>query len=156
MPRRSKSKLWIAVFVSIIVIIAIAVAANFNSQSKRKPKISEYLNVGHTKSTGTFYNQNKTLIIKELGLNITAIMGDAHNIIIIVASSEEPYIIDFLDKGNSALPSIQLRGYTTSLNETIGAFPLEIDISCQEAPAAPEDPPITIYLKTEDIVGISE
>jgi hypothetical protein len=149
MARHSKSKYWIAASVLVLALITIIAAISFDSQSK-KPKASEYLKVGHTRSTGTFYNQNRTVAIKTLGLNITAIMGDANNILIIVDSSDEPYSIGFLAKGCSELPAIQLKGYVTTINVTTGSFPLQLEIGCREA----TNEEIIIYLKPEDIVGI--
>jgi len=138
-----------AIAIAIIVIFASALRIQNN---RWKPPASEYLKVEHTKSLGVFYNNNKTVNIKELGLRITAVGGDATNVLITGLSTqgeEYPYI-EFLHKGESKEITVQLRSYFTSLNETIGLFPVELTIGCSEA--LPSD--ITIYLNPEDIVGL--
>lgn len=149
MARGSKGKYWITGFVLMLIFIIIVAAVSFNSQS-RKPKVSEYLKIEHTKSLGTFSNQNRTVTIKVLGLSITANGGDAHSILIEMSSADEPFQIDFLANGSSTSISIDLKGYVTGINETVHCFPVELTIGCREA--TPED--ITLYLKPEDIVGI--
>jgi len=154
-PRKSKVKrnllvlLTIAVAITIIVVSAIK---NQNSQESKKPLAREYLKVEHTKSFGEFYNNNQTVNIRDLGLNITAVGGNATNIIVTglsIEGEEYPYI-NFLKKRESKLIDIQLRSYVTSLDKATGLFPVEFTIGCSEA----EPCDITIYLKPEDIVGL--
>ena len=143
-----------------LVLLAIAAAAtiitfsamkNPNNQNvQQKPPASEYLKVEHIGSIGEFYNKNRTVDIKELGLRVTALGGNATNIIITGLSTEsEDYpCIQNLSMGESKELDIQLKSYVTSLNDE-GLFPLELTIGCSEA--TPSD--ITIYLKPEDIKG---
>jgi len=150
---RSKTKRNILIMLTIAIATTIIVASALRNQnSSQKPLASEYLKVEHTKSLGVFYNNNKTVDIRELGLRITAVGGNATNILItnLPTQGEDYPSIDFLRKGESKDITVQLRSYITSLNETIGLFPVELTIGCSEASASD----ITIYLKPEDIKGL--
>lgn len=153
--KKSKMKRNLLILLTIAVVISIIVASairNQNTQGSQKPPASEYLKVEHIGSIGEFSNNNRTVNIKELGLNITAVGGNATNILITGLSTqgeEYPYIA-FLRKGESKEITIQLRSCVISLNETTGLFgPVEFTIGCSEA--SPSD--ITIYLRPEDIAG---
>lgn len=142
-----------AILVIAIVVIIIGILVAVNNSNRKRPPVSQYLEITHTISIGEFYNQNRTVKITYLGLNITAVGGNAQDIIIIVKSELEPEWIGFLAKGESWEPgdgAILLQGYVTGLNED-GLFPVEIRIGCAEA--IKED--VTIYLKPEDILSWS-
>jgi hypothetical protein len=149
---RSKTKRNILITVAVAIAITLIVASALRNQnSSQKPPASEYLKVEHTRSLGEFFNNGKTVNIKELGLRITAVGGDATNILItgLRTQGEEYPSIDFLRKGESKEITVQLSSYVTSLNETIGLFPVNFTIGCSEASASD----ITIYLKPDDIEG---
>jgi hypothetical protein len=144
-----KRKALILMVVAAAIIITV-IAAIKNPNNPKKPLASEYLKVEHTKSLGEFYNNNRTVKIIDLGLRVTALCGDAHNILItnlpIGSGDLQPYI-QYLRIGEYKDLDITL-DYLTSLNED-GLFPLELTIGCSEA--EPED--VTIFLKPEDIIG---
>ena len=149
---------YVVFVVAIALIIIIAVVAAPNLAEKPLPLASKYLKVSHTKSIGEFSNNNRTVRITTLGLNVTAIGGDALSIIIIVESQPEengpeigPPDTGILKKGESWLPAILLSGYVTGLIQKGGepVFPVEIQIGCQET----REEVITLYIKPEDIVG---
>jgi hypothetical protein len=148
--KKSKTKRNLLLVLTVIVAIIVIMTSAIRHHSQ-KPSASDYLKVEHIGSLGEFYNNNKTVNIKELGLRITAVGGDATNILITGLSTpgEEYPLIDFLRKGESKEITVQLRSYITSLNETIGLFPVELTIGCLEA--SPSD--IIIFLKPEDIKG---
>jgi hypothetical protein len=149
--KRKKNALILLAIVAAATIIVVSAIKNQNNQNiQSKPPASEYLKVEHIGSIGEFYNNNRTVNIKELGLRVTALGGNATNIIITGLSTESedyPYIQN-LTMGESKELSIQLKSYITSLNDE-GVFPLELTIGCSEATASD----ITIYLKPEDIKG---
>ena len=155
---KGKAKYVVFAFIIAIIIIIIIVAVVAAPNQSKTPLTSEYLKVSHTKSIGEFSNNNKTVRITALGLNVTAIAGDAHTITIIVDSQPEgsedgfgPPDTYILKKGESWLPGIQLNGYVTDLIQKDGepVFPLEIQIGCHET----REEKITLYIKPEDIVS---
>lgn len=139
----------LAIAIAATIIVISAVRNQTGGQNGQKPLASEYLKVEHTRSLGEFYNSNKTVVIRVLGLNITAIGGDATNIMItgLPTQGEEYPYISSLKQGESKNLAIQLKGYSTGLEEE--GYPVELTIGCDEA--APIE--ITIYLKPEDITG---
>lgn len=155
----SKGKAKYVVFAFIIaIIIIIAVVAIPNLAEKPLPLASEYLDVSHTKSIGEFSSNNRTVRITTLGLNVTAIGGDALSIIIIVRSQSEelgpeigPPPTGILKKGETWDIPILLKGYVTGLiqKNDESVFPVEIQIGCQET----LEEKITLYIKPEDIVS---
>jgi len=155
---KGKAKYVVFAFIIAIIIIIIIIAVVATPNQSKKPLASEYLKVSHTASLGEFSNNNRTVKITSLGLNVTAIGGDAHTIIIIVESQPEdpgpeigPPPTYILKKGESWLPAILLSGYVTGLTERDGelVFPIEIQIGCQET----LEEVITLYIKPEDIVS---
>lgn len=135
----------------MIIIVAAAIRNQYRPKNTEKPSASEYLKVEHIGSIGTFYNNNRTVDISELGLKITAIGGNATAILITdlpTANEEEYPYIDFLEQGTSKELTILIKSYVTSLNEE-GLFPLDLTIGCNEA----EPAEITIYLDPNDVVG---
>jgi len=157
MGRTGKSKtsrnalIFLAVAIMISIVIISAVRNQTGSQGSQKPPASEYLKVEHTKSFGEFYYGGKTVFIRELGLKITAVGGNASNIVItgLPTSGEEYPFISFLSQGESKELTIMLRSYYTGLEEE--GYPVYLTIGCDEAYAEE----ITIYLKPKDISGPS-
>ena len=153
--RSNKSKYLLGSVVLSVVVIALALGYLYrpNQNQNQKPPASQYLKVANTKSIGEFSNQNKTVLIKTLGLNITAVGGDATSIVVQVASQVDPTndVWAFLAKGASQEAQIRLNGYMTVLNDQ-GKFPVEVDIGCSEA--THEAIPITLYLDPKDIVHV--
>lgn len=144
---------YLAILVIVIVVIIIGILVAVNNSNRKRPPVSQYLEITHTISIGEFYNQNRTVKITYLGLNITAVGGDAHDLILFVRSQPEyPAIKDFIPKGESWEPGegMLLRGYVTSLNED-DLFPVDIKIGCIEA----VEEEVMIYLKPKDVVGTS-
>jgi hypothetical protein len=122
-----------------------------------KPKASEYLQVIAMSggSVGDYGPKNETVTIKILGLNITAIGGDARSIIVIVASQIEPEVGPsppdyFLPQNQSWQAVILLQGLHSHVNDD-GLFPVLVSIKCTETD--PSD--IWLYLKPEDIIATS-
>lgn len=137
---------------AIILILIIIAAALMTSESKTL-KVSEILQITHTKSLAESTNtgQNETIMIKTLGLKITAIGGDAHSIIVIVSSHQDPWgppVKPFLPKDESwDLPIDQLT-LPTRLNED-GFYEVTVSVKCIEAAEAEH---IILYLEPEDIL----
>jgi len=155
---RSSEGKYIFFVLAIIITAVIIGVAIVSSQPKTKLKATEYLRVVPMEggSLGEFYNQSGKISvrIKILGLNITAFEGDAHSIIVIVASQEEPEVGPkppdyFLPKGETWQAVILLKGLVSNLNSD-GLFPVNIGISCTEA--EPENS-VWLYLRPEDILS---
>lgn len=146
--RRSGKNKYLFIALTLFIVLILLAIFSFNAQESRM-KAGKYLHVAHTKSIGNFYNNGKTLVIKELGLNITAVHGDAHDIIIIVDSQVDIAndVYSFIGENETRSISVRLKGYTTSLNN--GKFPVEIGISCREV--SPDD--IIIYVDPSDVVA---
>ena len=151
------SKAKCAVIVWVVALTAIVIGATIaTNQPKTKPKASEYLQVTPMEggSLGEYESDNRAVMIKTLGLNITAFRGDAHSIIVIVASQAEPEVLPnpptyFLPKGESCQAPMLLRGLMSHLNAD-GLFPVKISIKCNESD--PSD--IWLFLKPEDILSM--
>jgi hypothetical protein len=142
----------LALFLVLILIIVTGVAIVMN-MPKKKPLAHEYLSVVPTPggSLGEFYDQNKTVIIKILGLNITAVGGDASDIIVTISSQQEPEWRGNLSKGETWSAGFQLQGLRTVLNKTDGLFHVQIGIKCAQT-----DPEyIWLYLNYQDIIPMS-
>lgn len=156
-PRRAhSSKAKYVIIVSIVALTAIVIWSSIvTNQPKAKPKASDYLQITIMKegSLGEYYNDNRTVIIKLLGLNITAVGGDAHSIIVIVASQAEPEVLPnppdyFLPQNESCQAPLLLRGLRSNLNDD-GLFPVYISVKAEET-----DPSnIWLFLKPEDIIA---
>jgi len=139
--------LFIGLFFLLVVTIVAAVAL-YNDTPRQKPAATEYLKVWHTRSIGEFSNQNKSVLITTLGLRLTAIGGDAHDILIVVESQPTPEndMITFLANGSSSDAVILLNGLPTTLNDQ-GKFPVEFQIGCAES----EYETVTVYIDPKDI-----
>lgn len=146
-------------FIAILLLIAVIVAVfAFNQGSSQKPLASEYFIVSHTTSTGEYLtSDNKTIRLTTLGLNITAVGGDATNIQIQCNSQAEPqsdYLMN-LTKGPPGwdIPVAlaggehQYVGVSLKKNDQ-GMFAFNVNISCDQVKSAK----IPILINPEDIV----
>jgi hypothetical protein len=156
--KRGKLKyIIIATVIALIVIITVAVLT-IPISTPQLPLAGEYLKIEHTKSVGVFYNQNRTAEISYLGFNVTAVGGDANEILVIPLGGGLPEEVDypydrFLAKGETWSTSVgPLQGYVTGLIEKDGqwVFPVEIQIGCVEA----RNEMITLYLLQQDIAAV--
>jgi len=152
--KQSKSKyLAIALIIASIIIIAIAVAMTY--QPSKSVKVSDYLKLSHTRSMGKRVSSNLIEITK-LGLNLTAVGGDATSIVIqieegqIVGPSDlinepgEPIVFPSLLKGKTKDFQIDLEGCVIAFKN--GKCTVNITISCVETGAYnPETIAIEIF-----------
>ena len=138
MPKRDRkrhTKRYIIIMASL-AILAFLVFSSINQKNKSKPSCSEYLKIQHTKSIATTYtDDNRTIIIKTLGINITAIGGDAHNIIIDVGS-QEPEIIQKIPNGTTSDYQIDKISLLAELDADKGIYLIPIEVQCDEAEPA--------------------
>lgn len=141
--RRSKAKnskgVYILAFAFILLgllaaIMIFSTSNSNNNNTTNKVKAGEYLHITHTKSMGEFLYGGKAVMITELGLNITAVMGDAHSIVVQVDGQADPSadVYKFIGKGETLSISVKLKPTTIELNAE-GKFSIEVDISCSEA-----------------------
>lgn len=148
MPKRG-SKQSKYVYAAILILAIVVVSAIVISQIRSsKPQASQYFTISHTASLGEFSNQNRTVNIKILGLNITAVGGDATDVQLTIDAQADQLndIYPSIPKGTAKPAEIQLKGLVTSLNDD-GLFPVEFDISCPQTQLST----ITIYLEPKDI-----
>ena len=161
MPRRKSNRnkyVLVAVFLFAVVVVSAIVVSITQS---RKPSASEYFTITHTASIGTFSGDNTTVNLKIMGLNITAVGGDATNPQLLCDS--QAYPIDdvynnnatngVLAKGQSWDYQIELvggeyqtHGLTVYLNDK-GMFEVEVQIGSKEC----ELGTITVALDPKDI-----
>jgi len=156
MPRRNSNRnkyVLVAVFLFAVVVVSAIVVSITQS---RKPSASEYFTITHTASIGTFSGDNTTVNLKIMGLNITAVGGDATNPQLLCDS--QAYPIDdvyngTLAKGQSWDYQIELvggeyqtHGLTAYLNDK-GMFEVEVQIGSKEC----ELSTITVALDPKDI-----
>jgi len=129
---------------AIVVVSAIAVSLTRDS----RPSASQYFTISHTASVGEFYNGNKSVNVKILGLNVTAVGGDATDVQITI-DAQVDRLNDFftsIPKGTTKPLEIQLKGYLTTLNDK-GLFPVEFDMVSPQTQLST----ITIYLDPKDV-----
>lgn len=159
--RRSKAKnskgVYILAFAFIMLgllaaIMIFSTSNSNNNSTTNKVKAGEYLRVTHSVSMGEFFNNGKNVKITELGLNITAVMGDAHSIIVYVDTQADISndVYKFIGKGETLPISVKLNGYVTGLNAE-GKFPVTVGLSCSEAVYDE----ITILIDPTEIIGPS-
>jgi biopolymer transport protein ExbD len=152
--KNEKGKYFLILAFTLLVLFAVLIFFSSIKNNTSKPtsnvKAGEYLQIVHTKSIGEFYNNRRTVEITELGLNITAVKGDAHSIIIYVDTQVDISndVYKHIAKGETLSVSVRLKGYVTSLNSE-GKFPVTVGLSCSEA-AYDE---ITLLIDPDDIIG---
>lgn len=151
--KQSRSKyVWIFALITLIVVIVVAVTVTYQSQPL--PRVSEYLRLSHTKSLGKFHSSN-LVEITSLGLNITAVGGDASSIVIQVDEGNQRYpendVIKEVKKGESYEHVIELEGCILPLEN--GKCTVHIDISCVETGASKHEL-IPLEILQQDIVGV--
>jgi hypothetical protein len=145
----------VAVFLFAIVVVSAIVVSITQS---RKPLASEYFTITHTESIGTF-RDNTTVTLKILGLNITAVGGDATNPQLLCDSQANPLDDSYngvLHKGESWDYQIELtggeyqtHGLTVYLNNE-NKFEVEIQIGSKEC----EVGIITVIVDPKDIMNL--
>lgn len=141
----------IAIFLLFVVVISAFAISSLNEHAQEKRPASQYLRILHTRSVGTFYNGNQTVELKILGLNITAVGGDATDVQLIMDSQADRTNDYFrnITKGITVDMQVQLQGYVTHVNGQ-GLFPVEFDISCVQTTLST----ITFYINPKDIVTL--
>jgi hypothetical protein len=150
MPRHKSNKgkyLFIAIVALIIVIIA--AFALTQTPVGRKPAASQYFKIVHSASLAENVTGNGNVLLKTLGINITAVEGDATDVQITM-DSQANYLNDIypsIPNGTTKPAQIELQGYLTTLNDN-GLYPVEFDIVCPQADMST----ITLYLNPKDIV----
>lgn len=162
MPRRkSNRKKYLLIATLLLIVVIVAVFAVFRTTGQ-KPLASEYFTITHTASTAYYPStaSNSTLVLTVLGLNITAVEGDATAVYVQVRSQAYPEDdeISSLTKGKSWDAPITLtggvfnyRGLQSTMN-TEGKFQVDVTISCNEARRAP----IHVLLDPNDIYITAE
>ena len=138
----------------------IVAALAFNQASSQKPLASQYFIVSHTTSTGEYLtSDNKTFKITTLGLNITAVGGDATNVYVKCNSQAEPES-DYLENLTKGPPGWDIpvvlaggvfnyQGATVKMNDQ-GMFSFNVTISCDQV----ESDRIRVLINPEDIVPV--
>jgi hypothetical protein len=151
--KNGKGKYFLILAFILLVLFAVLIVfsiKNNTSKPTSNVKAGEYLQIVHTKSIGEFYNNRRTVKITELGLDITAVKGDAHSIIIYVDTQVDISndVYKYIAKGETLSITVKLNGYITSLNPE-GKFPVTVGVSCSEA-AYDE---ITLLIDPDDIIA---
>ena len=158
MPRRKGNRnkyVLVAVFLFAVVVVS---AIFVSMTQSRKPSASEYFTMTHTRSIGTF-RDNTTVTLKILGLNITAVGGDASYPQVLCDSQANPIDDSYngvLAKGQSWDYQIELtggeyqtHGLTVYLNNE-NMFEVEVQIGSKEC----ELSTITVALDPKDILDM--
>jgi hypothetical protein len=154
---RSKTKRNILITVAVAIAITIIVASalrNQNRQGNQKPWAGEYFRVEPVKGNLGYFssNNNETIYLKKLVINITAIKGDAHGVTVYTDGMDydliEMPISKDLRANESWIVEIPLKSVSAGWDDVHGGYQVELTISCSEV--NPE-PPIIIYLKKDQI-----
>lgn len=158
MPRRKSNRNKYALVAVILFAVVVVSAIVVSITQSRKPSASEYFTITHTKSIGTF-RDNTTVTLKILGLNITAVGGDATNPQLLCESQAYPLDDSYngtLVKGESWDYQIELtggdyqtHGLTVYLNNE-NMFEVEVQIGSKEC----ELGTISVALDPKNIVDM--
>jgi hypothetical protein len=150
MPRHKSNK-GKYLFVAIVALIIVIVAAFALTQTPvgSRPTASLYFKIVHTASLAENVTGNKSVLLKTLGINITAVEGDATDVQVTIDSQANNLndIYPSIPNGTTKPAEIELQGYLTTLNDN-GLYPVEFDIVCPQADLSV----ITLYLSPKDIV----
>lgn len=145
---RGKQKYYYVIIPLLALIILITIS-ELNRSTEKKPLCREYLKIQHTRSWArTYTNDNQTILIKALGINITAIKGDAHNIVIDSGGFLEPITISNITKGETKDLSIEQISLPSEFDEEKGVYIIPLEVRCTEA----EADYILIEARPEDIL----
>jgi len=159
---RSKTKRNILIIAAVAIAITIIVASalrNQKSQVNQKPWAGEYFKVEPARGNLGYFNSNnnETIFLKKLVINITAVKGDAHGINVVTDGMdydlmEMPLSKDYLRANENWIVEIPLKSVPAGWDDVHGGYQVELTISCSEV--NPE-PPIIIYLKKDQIIIMS-
>ena len=126
------------------------------------PRVSDYLKISYATSLGEYlpnYTNPTRINIENLGVNITAVGGDANSILLQVdegriadPDNEEGYVYHTLLKGQSWFPEILLEGAIIPLVN--GKCTVHIDVSCHEVNNAHKET-ITLEIPQDHIIGVN-
>jgi len=130
--RSNRNKyLLIGLLLMLVIIIAIVAALSMNGAVGEKPLASSYFIVTNTTSAGEFHGaHNESVTLTTLGLNVTAIGGDATAVQLRCTSQAYPMddYIQTLKKGPPGWDvQITLAGGDTSTGNYYHGLPLELD-----------------------------
>jgi len=148
--------MYLSIALLLLVIVIVAAFAIFFTANGEKPLASQYLTVKHTASTAYYSNpSNTTMILTVLGLNVTAVGGDATGLYVHCRSQATPVDaeLESLDKGKSWDLPIALTGgdyHYMGLqvrNNTQGMIEVDVTVGCDEARSAV----IPVILDSKDI-----
>lgn len=148
------------VLVAIILLIVVIAAAFAISQPKsKKPSASQYFIVTHTSSLGTFAEDNKSVNLQTLGLNVTAVGGDATNVQL-QCKSQAYALDDYIQTLSKGPPGwdVQIALKGGDYNEPglyvrldpQGMFEVNITVSCSETESAV----FKVLINPQDVAGV--
>ena len=157
--RRTKTKYVVLAAATALVVVVAAVIISYWPRTPPQ-KVSDYLKITYGKSLGVF-DPNRTnatyVTISNLGLNITAVGGEANSILIQVdegrmidPDQEEGVVYHTLPKGQTWNPAILLDGcYLPVIN---GKCTVTIRIGCHEV-NNPDPETIALEIPKDDIIS---
>ena len=140
------------VIASIVLITIIIIAVVATNTQPPKPKVSEYFNVVAIGAIGWKTTSPNTVAVKTLIINVTPVMGDAHQIYVYYEGAPdtigpEPYK-DTVLKGNTWQPDIQFSTYVAPVvNGKLEFFELVTIDSMETA----KSDPITLTLPLNNV-----
>jgi hypothetical protein len=158
--RKIKAKHVVLVVLTALIVIVAAVVILYWPRTSQK--VSDYLKISYATSLGEYlpnYTNPNRIDIKNLGLNITAVGGEANSILIQVdegrivdPDNEEGYVYHTLLKGQSWYPAILLEGCTPYLVN--GKCNVTIDVGCHEVNNAQKET-IILEIPQDHIIGVN-
>lgn len=117
----------------LFILLVLITVSELYHPAETKPSCEEYLKIQHTRSLAkTYAKDNQTILIKTLGIKITAIK-DAHNIIIDADSPLGPIIIQEMHAGENRDLSIEQITISADLDEEKGVYLIPLNVGCDEA-----------------------
>jgi hypothetical protein len=162
--RSNRNKYLLIGLLSLIVIVIAAIAAfSMGGAIGKKPLASDYFIVTHTESAGTFHGaHNESVTLTTLGLNVTAIGGDATAVSVRCASQ-----VNAIDDYNQTLHKgppgwdipVQLAGSPTTGGtfyglpldlDDKGMFEVEVTVNCNEVQSSV----FTVLINPKNIIGV--
>lgn len=138
---KRKQKL-IVLAILLFIVSVVAFFAFYKSSPRKKIPAEEYYVISEDdiEPFGLTYANGTALKLYSLTFNLTAVRGDAHNIVISTGVYLEPVLIEEIKQGEFKTVALTFSPLYLSTLEEKG-FPVEISISSTEAKGK-----ITVYI----------
>jgi len=134
--QKSSRALWILSSIIVIVVVLVVVGLSASQPREKEPAQKYFQILWSTFEDPSFpeFPDTSQLMMLGVSFNITAVGGDAHNVIVESLAMSEPQELGNMAKGEVKYVSMQFGNYyVTSYNEQMQGYPVKIRINSAEA-----------------------